>query len=288
MMNEKRFNMSVSVVMAVLSVLIVIPFVVMLTTSFKTMDEIFRPNMIFIPHKWIFTNYLAALRTGQWGRYFFNSFLITTVSVVVSLMINSIAGFAFARLDFKGRNILFYITLIGLMVPQQVTMIPVFLILKHIPLAGGNNIWGEGGLGWIDSYMGLIIPYIAGSFGVFLFRQFYMNFPKSLDDAARIDGLTDFKTYLYIYLPLSKPVLATLIVLKTTSVWNEYTWPLIITVSDKMKTVQLALTLFRDEATVQWNLMMAATTLIVLPLVIIFLTLQKYFVQGIVTTGIKG
>jgi multiple sugar transport system permease protein len=210
------------------------------------------------------------------------------VAVVVSLIINSIAGFAFARLEFKGRNILFFLTLIGLMVPQQVTMIPVFLILKHIPLAGGNNIWGEGGLGWIDSYMGLIIPNIAGSFGVFMCRQFYMNFPKALDDAARIDGLTDLKTYLYIYLPLSKPVLATLTILKTTSVWNEYTWPLIITVSDKMKTVQLALSLFRDETTTQWHLMMAATTLIVLPLALIFLAAQKYFVQGIATTGIKG
>jgi multiple sugar transport system permease protein len=287
-MNEKKFNLLVSVVMAILSLLVMVPFIVMLSTSFKNLGEVFASSLSLIPHKWMFSNYSAAMHTGNWARYFYNSFLITGLAVVISLLINSIAGFAFARLEFTGRDTLFFITLIGLMVPQQVTMIPVFLILRHIPFAGGNDIWGAGGLGWIDSYMGMIMPYVAGSFGVFLFRQFYMNFPKSLDDAARIDGLNNFKTYLYIYLPLSKPVLATLIVLKTTSVWNEYTWPLIITASDKMKTVQLALTLFRDETNVQWNLMMAATTLIVLPLVAIFLGLQKYFVQGIVTTGIKG
>ncbi|TCL56465.1 multiple sugar transport system permease protein [Hydrogenispora ethanolica] len=287
-MNEQSLNRLISIIMLVLSLIILVPFLIMLVTSFKTMGEVLAPNFTFIPKQWAFFNYIEAMTTGNWGRYFFNSFFITAVAVVVSLIINSVAGFAFARLEFKGRDLLFFISLIGLMVPQQVTMIPVFLILKHVPLAGGNDLFGQGGMGWVDSYMGLIIPYIAGSFGVFLFRQFYLNFPKSLDDAARIDGLTSLKTYLYIYLPLSKPVLATLIVLKTTSTWNEYTWPLIITVSDKMKTVQLALTLFRDETNVQWTLMMAATTLIVLPLLIIFLTLQKYFVEGIVTTGIKG
>ena len=287
-MNEKGLNRLIAIIMAVLSLAILLPFLIMVATSVKTMGEVFAPNFSFIPRQWVFTNYRDAMITGNWGRYFFNSCFITSVAVVVSLIINSIAGFAFARVQFKGRDVLFFVTLIGLMVPQQVTMIPVFLILKHVPLAGGNDLLGQGGLGWIDSYMGLIIPYIAGSFGVFLFRQFYLNFPKSLDDAARIDGLSNFKTYLYIYLPLSKPILATLIVLKTTSTWNEYTWPLIITVSDKMKTVQLALTLFQNETNIQWNLMMAATTLIVLPLVIIFLTLQKYFVAGIVTTGIKG
>ncbi len=287
-MNEKGLNRLIAIIMAVLSLAILLPFLIMVATSVKTMGEVFAPNFSFIPRQWVFANYRDAMITGNWGRYFFNSCFITSVAVVVSLIINSIAGFAFARVQFKGRDVLFFVTLIGLMVPQQVTMIPVFLILKHVPLAGGNDLLGQGGLGWIDSYMGLIIPYIAGSFGVFLFRQFYLNFPKSLDDAARIDGLSNFKTYLYIYLPLSKPILATLIVLKTTSTWNEYTWPLIITVSDKMKTVQLALTLFQNETNIQWNLMMAATTLIVLPLVIIFLTLQKYFVAGIVTTGIKG
>mgnify|MGYP002397168634 CR=1 FL=1 len=167
-------------------------------------------------------------------------------------------------------------------------MIPVFIILKKIPLAGGNNIFGVGGIGWIDSYMGLLAPHIAASFGVFMFRQFYLNFPKSLDDAAKIDGLNGFKTYLKIYVPLSGPIFASLAALKATFVWNEYTWALIITNSDRMRTVQLALSLFRDENEVQWHLLMAATTLITLPLLVLFLKLKKYFVEGIVTTGIKG
>jgi multiple sugar transport system permease protein len=213
---------------------------------------------------------------------------VTVVTVVVSLALNSSAGFAFARLAFPGRNLLFVLSLIGLMVPPQVTMVPVFLILKHVPLAGGNDILGRGGLGWIDSYMGLLAPFIAGSFGVFLFRQYYMNFPVSLDDAARIEGVHPLRRYSSIYLPLSQPVVATLIALKATHTWNQYTWPLIITVSDRMRTVQLALVVFRDEARVDWHLLMAATTVIVLPLILLFLFLQDYFVEGIVTSGIKG
>ena len=174
------------------------------------------------------------------------------------------------------------------MIPPQVNMLPVYVILKSIPLAGGNNILGQGGTGWLDRYMGLIAPYVAGSFGVFLFRQFFLNFPKALDDAATIDGLGKVRIFFRIYIPLSSPVIATLIALKSTNTWNQFTWPLIIVNSDKMKTVQLALTAFKAETTIEWNLLMAATTLTILPLVIIFLSVQRYFIQGIVTTGIKG
>ncbi len=208
--------------------------------------------------------------------------------MAISLIINSLAGYSFARLKFRGRNILFMITLFGIMVPPQITILPVFVILKYVPLAGGNNIFGQGGLGWIDSHMGLLAPYIAGSFGVFLFRQFFLNFPSALDDAAKIDGLNRLQAFFRIYVPLSGPIIASLIALKATATWNDYTWPLIVLTSDHLYTVQLALTKFRDEFTVDWHLLMAGTTLIVLPLVITFLGLQKYFIRGIVTTGIKG
>jgi multiple sugar transport system permease protein len=142
-MNEKSLNRIISIVMLTLSLVILIPFLIMLVTSLKTMGEVFAPNFTFIPHKLLFSNYIVAMATGNWSRYFFNSFFITFVAVFVSLAINSVAGFAFARLEFKGRDVLFFITLIGLMIPQQVTMIPVFLILKHVPLAGGNDILGQ-------------------------------------------------------------------------------------------------------------------------------------------------
>ena len=287
-MQKKTFLIPVSLFMQALTLAMLFPFFLMIITSLKTMDEIFSPQFIWIPERPDWANYIEAFQRGNWGIYFFNTFYVTVVTVIISLIINSTAGYAFAKLNFKGRDALFFISLIGLMVPPQVTMIPVFLLLKHIPLAGGNNLWGQGGLGWIDSYNGLIAPYVAGTFGVFLFRQFFLQIPKELDDAARIDGFGRLKAFLQIYVPLSKPVFATLVALKATSSWNEYTWPLIITMSDEMKTVQLALSMFRDENQVQWDLLMASTTIIVLPLLILFVFAQKTFIEGIVTTGIKG
>ncbi|MBM7566656.1 carbohydrate ABC transporter permease [Paenibacillus sacheonensis] len=287
-MVKKSVTIPVSVVMVFVSLAMLVPFLMMVLTSLKTMDEIFAPHFVWIPDKWQWSNYKEAFSQGDWGRYYFNTTYVTVVTVVLSLLINSFAGYAFAKLNFKGRDLLFFISLVGLMIPPQVTMIPVFIILKHIPLAGGNDWVGHGGLGWIDSYNGLIAPYVAGSFGVFLFRQFFLQIPKELDDAAKIDGMGRVRAFFNIYVPLSKPVFATLIALKAVASWNEYTWPLIITSSEHMKTVQLALTVFRDENQTQWNLMMASTTIMVLPLLVLFVFTQRYFIEGIVSTGVKG
>ncbi|GIO62816.1 bicyclomycin resistance protein [Paenibacillus cineris] len=277
-----------SVVMLVVALLMLMPFVIMVLTSLKTMGEIQSPTFTLFPKVWHFDNYSAALSQGDWGRYFYNSFVVTIVTVLISLVINSMAGYAFARLHFPGRNILFFSVLIGIMVPAQTTIIPTFLMMKQFPFAGGNNWQGQGGIGFINSYTGLILPFIAGSFGIFLCRQFFLNFPRALDEAAQIDGASKFRVFYQIYLPLSKPILATLAIFKTTSAWNDYLWPLIMTNTENMRTVQLGLTVFRGETNVQWNLLMAATTLVVLPLIVLFLAAQKYFVQGIVTTGLKA
>jgi multiple sugar transport system permease protein len=158
-----------------------------------------------------------------------------------------------------------------------------------MPLAGGNNLIGRGGIGLIDSHLGLLLPYIAGAFGVFMFRQFFLNFPRALDDAARIDGLGRFRTFYKIYIPLSSPVFVTLLLLKSTQVWNDYTWPLIILTTEKLFTVQLALSNFQADINITlWNLLMAATTIIVVPLIVTFVFVQKQFIRGIATTGIKG
>ncbi len=287
-MENKRAKYLISATMFILSLVMLFPFFLMVMTSLKTMAEIQNSTFVLIPKHFNFINYYDAMLRGNWGRYFFNSLLVTVVTTLVSLVINSMAGYAFARLHFRGRDTLFVIALIGMMVPQQVTMVPLFIILKNFPLVGGNDLLGQGGMGWVNSYMGMILPYIAGAFGVFLFRQFYLNFPGSLDDAAAIDGLNKFQTFLKIYVPLGKPIFATLAVFKATTTWSEYSWPLVITNNDVMKTVQLALTMFRDESTVIWNQMMAATTLTSLPLIIAFLFAQRYFVQGIVNTGMKG
>jgi multiple sugar transport system permease protein len=287
--NEKQkfYKNTLTVVMFILSALMLLPFILMLSTSLKTEAELLEPTFRLIPKHFAFANYVTAMRSGNWPLYFWNSFVVTFICVIGSLVINSTAGYAFARLKFKGRDLLFMAALIGMMVPQQVTMVPLFVILRKIPLVGGNDLFGNGGHGFVNSYWGMVIPQLAGAFGVFLFRQFFMNFPSSLDDAAKIDGLGRFRAFIKIYMPLSLPVFATLMALKTTFVWSEYTWPLIITQSESLKTVQLALTMFRTENEVHWTLLMAATTVITLPLIALFLAAQKYFVEGIATTGMK-
>ena len=275
-------------VLIIISAIMLFPFVLMLSTSLKNMAELQRPVFSIIPDVLRFANYPKAMARGNWGLYFWNSIYVTFWTVVLSLLFNSMAGFAFARLEFKFRQLLFIISLIGLMIPPQVNMLPIYVILKYIPFAGGNDWLGRDGIGWLNSYWGLIAPYVAGSFGVFLFRQFYLTFPRALDDAAVIDGMNTFQRFILIYIPLSKPVMASLVALKATHTWNEYTWPLIITMTEDMRTVQLALSLYKDEYTIEWEPLMAATAVTIIPLLIVFFCAQKYFVEGIVTTGIKG
>lgn len=292
-MLNKKTNPVITILLLIVCVIMLVPFFVMFSTSLKSMQEIFsRDGLLrfFIPKEVHWENYIEAFkfRNANWGRYFFNTTFVTVVTIALSLIINSIAGYAFARLNFRGRDVLFFLSLVGLMIPPQATIVPVFFILKNFPLAGGNNLLGQGGMGFINTPIALMAPYLAGSFGVFLFRQSFLNFPKSLDDAAKIDGLTRFGTFLRIYVPLSKPVFASLLVMKATQCWNDYTWPLIVTTSNEMRTLQLALVLFKDEVGTQWNYLMAVTGIIILPLVILFFLAQKSFVEGIVSSGIKG
>lgn len=287
-MNRKKINHGIwAVAMTAVSVLMLTPVIMMFLTSFKSMEEVKSSVFHLLPEKISLTNYIAALGNGNWLIYFRNSLIITISAVAFSLIFNSIAGYAFARLKFKGSKILFAFLLVGLMMPAQVTILPTFLIMAKFPLMGGNNILGQGGTGMINTFAGLIIPLVSGSYGIFLCKQFYENFPKSLDEAAEIDGLGKWRTFFQIYLPNSKAILATLALMKGVAVWNDYLWPLVMTNSESRKTVQLALTMFKTETTIQWNQMMAAAMLIVLPMILLFLLTQKYFVQGIVTSGLK-
>ncbi len=289
-MRQKRITKTMIFILCIiLSLIVLMPLFLMLLTSVKSIGEINADKFVFIPEKILFSNYPEAMQRGEWEIYFKNTLIVTVITVIISLVINSLAGYAFARIPFKGRDTLFFLAMIGMMIPGQVTMIPVFIQLKKIPLLGGNNIWGEGGTGLINTHAGLILPYIAGAFGVFLCRQFYMNIPQALDEAAKIDGCSRWKAYSRIYLPLSKPILATLAVLKASQTWNDYIWPLIMISKDNMRTVQVALVnTFVTEVSTNWNLLMAGTTIVMLPLVILFLFTQKYFVEGVVSSGIKG
>lgn len=278
---------TISILMIILSVLMLTPIFVMLLTSLKTPAEVNSPSFVFIPKKPMFSNYLHIIGNQKWARYFFNSIVITSISTVVSLFFNSCAGYAFARLKFVGRSFFFLFLMVGLLVPPQVLLVPVFIIIRKIPLAGGNDILGNGGVGLVNTYIGVILPYLAGAFGVFLCRQYYLNFPTSIDEAAEIDGCSKWRTFLSVYLPQSRPLVASLGVLKLTYVWNDYAWPLVALNTERMKTVQLALSGMKYQV-IEWEKLMAATTLVVLPLVLVFLFAQRYFVQGIATSGLKG
>ncbi len=287
MKKEKVKNGIWAVAMTLVSLLMLSPVVVMFLTSFKSIEEIRTASFSLLPEHFSLVNYVGAMTSGDWPVYFRNSLVITLAAVVFSLLFNTIAGYAFARLNFKGSKILFLFLMVGLMMPPQVTMLPTFLIMARFPFVGGNNVFGMGGTGMINTYAGLVIPLVAGSYGVFLSKQFYENFPRSLDEAAEIDGAGRWKTYFSIYLPNSKSLLATLGLMKAVAVWNDYLWPLVMTNAESKKTVQLALTMFKTDSYTQWNYLMAAAVLIVIPMIVMFLCAQKYFVQGIVTSGLK-
>ena len=292
-MTNKKPNLIITILLLFVCVVMLIPFGVMLSTGLKSMEEIYTRGGVlhfFIPKEIHFENFIDAFRFGSanWLKYFSNSFMVTLVTIIISLFINSMAGYSFARLKFKGRDVLFFASLVGMMIPPQATIVPVFFILRHFPFAGGNNLLGQGGSGFINTHFALVAPYLAGAFGVFLFRQHFLNFPKSLDEAATVDGLGRFGIFVKIYLPLSKPIFATLMVTKAIQCWNDYTWPLTVTSSEEMRTLQVALVLFKDSVSTQWNYLMAVTFVIILPLLILFFIAQKSFVEGIVSSGIKG
>ena len=265
------------------------PFLIMVSVSLQSMSQVYSRELILFPSNPQFINYKTAMSNGNWARYLWNSLYVTGMATILSLFINALTGYTFARMRFKGRRFLFFLLLIGMMIPPQVTMVPLFSMMRHFPLAGGNTIFGQGGTGLVNTYTGLILPYIAGSVGVFLCRQFYVSFPRELDEAATIDGCSRFGTFVRVYLPLSGSILASLTILKVTGMWNEYTWPLIMTVasSDRVKTVQIALTSFRNEGEIFWNQLMAATLVVTAVVGVIFLCLQKYFVAGIMAGGVK-
>ena len=263
------------------------PLFVMILTALKEQKETLTATFRFFPSVPLFRNFIDCFARDNWFNYFFNSAYVTVVVVVVSTILSSLAGFSFARLKFRGNTVLFLVFMAGIMVPSQVYIVPQYILLRSIPFVGGNDMFGVGGTGLLDTYWALIIPFTAAPLGIFLCRQFYLTFPKSLDEAAKIDGCSDFRTYLSIYLPQSKTVFATFIILKFTYTWNEFFYPLIMTSTKKMYTVQIGLQQFNELGTVNWPLLMAATLITMLPILVVFFSAQKYFIKGIVTSGLK-
>ncbi len=280
-------QLGLHVLLAVGAIGMVLPFLWMLSTSLKPESQIFA-SPTWLPKVWQWSNYTAAMEAAPFARYFANTLLYAVLVTCSNLFLCSLAAYAFARLTFRGKNVLFVLVLATMMIPGQVTMVPVFIMLKHWPLVGGNTLLGAGGHGLLNSYVGLILPGAAGAFGIFLLRQFFMTLPRELEDAARLDGCSEFGLYWRIILPLSKPALATLGIFTFTGAWNEFLWPLLITSKDSMKTLQLGLQIFQTQYTTRWDLLMAGTVVVTIPVLVLFLLGQKYFTRGIAMSGMKG
>lgn len=266
-------NVMLHLVIYALAIIVIAPFIWMILTSFKDMSEIYVYPPKWLPEKFNFDNYVNAFTAAPFGRYYLNSLIVAFAVTLGQLITCSMAAFAFARLRFKGRDILFYIFLGTMMIPYNVTMIPSFMVLY----------W----LGWIDSYYALIVPGLASAFGTFLLRQFFITIPRELEEAAYIDGATRFQVLRRIIVPLAKPALATLAIFTFMGVFNDFIWALIVINSEQMQTVQLGLAIFRDRYLTEWDLLMAGSVTAVLPILIVFFFAQKYFIKGITLSGLK-
>ena len=261
------------IVLAVIALAIVFPFIWMVFTSFKPEAQIAQYPPKLFPDTWTVENYVNVWSRIPFGRLFLNSIILAGGVTAISLLLDAMAAYALARLDFPGRDAIFIIVLIALMLPFQVMFIPLFVVVHD--------------LGMLDSYSGLIVPRATNAFGIFLLRQFFMTLPRELDEAARIDGTSEWGIFWKIILPLSGPALATLAIFHFMYNWNDFLWPLLITSSTEMRTLPAGLGLVVGQHVVEYGVVMAGAVLTLLPLLVAFLFAQRYFIQGIAMSGIK-
>lgn len=250
------------------------PFIWMVSTSFKGPGEIFTQTPTFIPQNPTLENYEKLLSQANLGRSFANSLVFAIGMMVLSVFFNAMAAYAFAKLSFPGREKIFSLLILTMMVPGQVTMMPVFLILKN--------------LGLLNTFTGLILPGIGSVFGIFMLRQFMRAVPEEILEAARIDGCSEFRIFYGIMLPLCRPILATLAIFSFIGAWNEFFWPLIIMLREDMQTLPVALANLNGQFNTDWGLLMSGSVLVVIPVILVFLLAQKHYIKGIAAGGVKG
>ncbi len=261
------------IVLSIGAVIMVLPFIWMLSTAFKPQAEVFRLPPSLIGSRIEFGNFSRVSDRFPFWLFFLNSLKISAVVVIVQLITSSMAGFAFSRLKFRGRETIFFFYLATMMIPTQVTIIPNFLLM--------------GQLGMVNTHQALILPALVSAFGTFLMRQFFITVPSALEEAAKIDGCTPFGVYWRVFLPLSTPMTATLAIFVLMGIWNDYYNPLIyITTVEKM-TLPLGLALMQGMYSTDWTVLMAGTTLSLIPIITAFLFAQDLFVKGVMLSGVK-
>jgi multiple sugar transport system permease protein len=283
------------------AVLFAAPFAWLVSASFQPVGDMFSWPPQWIPENPTIEGYklffgIAPLETiGRASRsaegverWFINSAFVATSVTVLQLFFNSLAAYVFAKRRFPGRDMIFLAFLATMMVPPTVTLIPNYLVLKHVPLFGGNDIWGLGGHGWLDSYYGLILPGCVSAFGIFLLRQYMQSIPDELLDAARIDGASEFRIFWKVVLPLCRPALAAMAIFTFTYTWEDFFWPLVIISNPDLYTAPLGLALFVTQNRTSWDMLMAGSVIATLPMILVFAIFQRNFIRGISLTGLKG
>ncbi len=261
-------------VVCALAFAVMLPFIWMIVTSLKSPTEVFAYPPTWIPKEFQWSNYVEMWNKAPFGRYFMNSAIVAICVTIGQLTSCVLAAFAFARMEFKGKNVMFMIFLSTTMISSQVTLVPTYLVMRT--------------LNWIDSYQALIVPFLANGFGVFMLRQSFRTIPKELEEAAKLDGCSRFRFLWQILIPLSKPILASQALFAFMGNWNSYQWPLIITNQDSMRTLQIGLRYFvSGEGSTQWGIYMAAALVVTLPVIIIYFLVQKTFVESMASTGLK-
>ncbi|MDF5730938.1 MAG: carbohydrate ABC transporter permease [Rhizonema sp. PD38] len=265
----------VYIVLTVYAIITLIPFLWALSASFKPLSEIVSGTSNFLPKNFTLDNYKQIfLQQPLFFRWLFNSVVIAVCVTILNLLFNSMAGYALARLHFPARQFWFFLILAILAVPAQITLIPTFLILKAF--------------GWLNSYQGMIIPGMVNATFIFMMRQFFINFPKELEEAAQLDGLNTFGIFRRIVLPLAKPALAAQAVFVFMGSWNNFLLPLVILFDPEMFTLPLGLNTFKGQYISYWNYIMAASMIFTLPALTIYAFFNRYFIQGVTFTGGKG
>jgi multiple sugar transport system permease protein len=252
---------------------------IMLAPFFVTLIVSLWPNGAFLARRFpldqiTLQNYRETFQVIPFGRYLLNSAIVTITATVLQILISSLAAFAFARLRFWGREGLFLCYLATMMIPSQVILIPNFLIIRA--------------LGWYDTYQALIVPALFSALSTFLLRQYYRSIPLDLDEAARMDGASSLRIWWQVIMPLSRPVISVLAVFTFQATWNDFLWPLVVTGSDKMRTIPIGLSYFVGQYSTAWNLLMAGSVIALLPVLVLYFFAQKSFIQGIALSGMGG
>lgn len=264
------------VLMTVIGIILIIPLLWMVFTSLKPMEEIVRYPPTFFPEKIVWENYLDTIAAFPFWRYARNTLFITVLVVIGNVLSNSFIAYGFAKLDFPGKKLMFALVLSTMMIPGFVTMIPQYVLFSKI--------------GWVGTYLPLIVPsFFGNSFNIFLMRQFYLSINNELIEAAEIDGANHLYIWSHLMLPLTKPALITIAINSFNAAWNDFLGPLLYIQDQEKYTLQIGLQVFQNQATTQWNYLMAGATLVLIPTILLFFFAQRYFIEGMdLTGGSKG